>query len=462
MKYIFTKALLEDGWQDTVCMEIGPDGRISQIDAACDPSQRDGAQTVAGFALPGLNNIHSHAFQRAMAGLAEFSSEKQDNFWSWRTLMYSFAARITPEDLYHIARRLYVEMLSHGYCSVAEFHYLHHVVAMENPPLATEMSEAIILAAKDCGIALCLLPVLYMSSGFGGVAPGEQQIRFTHTRDQFAALLDHLYEQLKGHKDQHLGLALHSLRAVPPEDITAAVEHITALDKNAPIHIHSAEQQKEVEDCLAWSGRRPVQWLLDNQDIDPRWCLIHATHMTPDESRAVADSGAVAGLCPTTEANLGDGLFALKDTLDQGGHIAIGSDSQMCTNPFEEIRLLEYGQRLGAQRRTISASEQHPHTGERLYRSCLAGGARASGFNNGALKVGMRADLIILDHTSPMLAGTPDKYLLDRLIFCGSENLVRHVMVGGKWVIEQARHPRQEEINRNFIKTSEKLQHPLN
>jgi len=475
MKYFFTKALLKDGWCDHVMIDVGPDGLIrhvvqnfspeSHTEAHGDGRQHDEVRKMAGFALPGLNNIHSHAFQRAMAGLAEYSQSGEDNFWSWRDLMYRFAARVSPEDLYHIARQLYLEMLCHGTVSVAEFHYLHHVSAAQQPSLepemAAEMSGAILQAAEECGIALCLLPVLYMSSGFGGAPLSEKQRRFGHDSDGFARLLDHLHVQLKDQKDQNLGLALHSLRAVTPQAMDDARAHISALNPRAPIHIHIAEQQKEVADCREWSNKRPVEWLLENQPVDARWCLIHATHINEHECRAMAKSGAVAGLCPTTEANLGDGIFPLKDYLDQGGHIAIGSDSHISTNPVEELRWLDYGQRLIHQRRNMSATADCPHTGERLYRACLNGGARASGFENGVLETGKRADLIILNENMPLLAGTPDQNLLDRFIFAGNENLVSHVMVGGRWVIEQGRHARHEEINLGFMRTAEKLKNSL-
>lgn len=464
-KIKFKKALLKDQWHDNVCLTISNDGLISDIQINDTREATRDIQVMDAYALPGMANVHSHAFQRAMAGLAEYATSATNNlgdsFWTWRDVMYRFAQKISPEDLYHIARQLYLEMVLAGYTTVGEFHYLHHQPGGQPYDNPAEMSIVIAQAAKDAGLNLTHLPVLYMSSGFGGSPLNEHQARFGHTVDHYCRLLDHLHGTFNGNQSQKfgpkLGIAFHSLRAVPPEAINEVITHLDRLDPTAPRHIHIAEQMKEVEDCLNWSGQRPVEWLLDHQDLDERWCLIHATHMTIQESESLAKTGAVAGLCPTTEANLGDGLFSLKQYFDQGGRIAIGSDSQISVSPLEELRLLEYGQRLKYHSRNIGATDGQPHTGTSLYLNTLKGGARATGFDCGVIEVGRRADMIMLDPASPLLIGTPDKYLLDRLIFSGNQSPVKHVMIGGKWVVRDRTHPGAEEITNVFRNTMERL-----
>lgn len=455
-KIKFTKAFLQDQWQDDVTLSINDQGIISALAITGEQSPEIDVELVDGYAMPGLANIHSHAFQRAMAGLAEYTTSGQDSFWTWRDVMYRFAQNLTPEDLYHIARQLYLEMLRAGYTSVAEFHYLHHQrggLAYADP---TEMSQVILRAANDVGINLTLLPVLYMTSGFGGADLNEQQARFAHNVEDYCHLLDGLDKQMTG-TSHMLGAAFHSLRAVPPEAIDAVVQHMNRLNPMAPLHIHIAEQTKEVDDCMAWSGQRPVEWLLNHQALESKWCLIHATHMTEKETADLAKSGAVAGLCPTTEANLGDGIFPLKSYLAQGGHMAIGSDSHISVSPVEELRLLEYGQRLTYQRRNIIATDQQPHTGNRLYGEALKGGACATGVKTGVIEVGRCADIVVLDPASPLLVGTPDQYLLDRYIFSGNQTTVRDVMVAGKWVVRAGHNAKEEEIAESFKRTMENL-----
>jgi formimidoylglutamate deiminase len=294
-----------------------------------------------------------------------------------------------------------------------------------------------------------------MASGFGGQPLKEGQKRFAHSMDDFCALLTKLNIQKDNYK---LGMALHSLRAVTAKTMTAAIRHLESLDQNAPIHIHISEQMKEVDDCTAWSGKRPVEWLFDNAKIDARWCLIHATHLKGNEVDLIANSGATVGICPTTEANLGDGLFPLKDYRAKNGSIAIGSDSHISVSPVEELRLLEYGQRLSHKGRNIAATAQNIHTGDALYHATLSGGAKASGFNHGAIEAGMRADIITLDAASPLLAGTPDECLLDRFIFNGNQNMVRNVMVLGKFCVENYRHFDETKITADYIALVKKLQ----
>jgi len=449
-KIKFKKILIKNQWQDNVTLVIDKKGLIAEIMTSDAADAPDDQQIITSYALPGMPNIHSHAFQRAMAGLTEYATSGKDNFWTWRDAMYRFAQIVTPDDLYHIARQLYLEMAMAGYTSVAEFHYLHHQPGGQPYDNPAEMSLALMRAAADVGLGLTLLPVLYMSSGFGGLPLNAEQARFGHTLDQYCHLLSQLYDGFKDDQNQNLGVAFHSLRAVPTAAFDEVIQHMDSLDAAAPLHIHIAEQRKEVEDCTAWSGQRPVEWLLNHQELSARWCLVHATHLTTSEGRALAKSGAVAGLCPTTEANLGDGLFPLKAYLQQGGSIAIGSDSHISISPIEELRLLEYGQRLMHQSRNIAATTLEPHAGTGLYLNSLAGGSKAAGFNTGEIAVGKRADLITLDPGSARLFGTPDDFLLDRFIFSGNLCLVKDVMMAGHWQVKDGIHPKAAEITSGF------------
>lgn len=442
---IFKSALLATGWASNVRMDIDANGIITELK----PNVKSPDNLQTGYALPGMNNIHSHAFQRAMAGLAEYSTSLNDSFWTWRDIMYRFAEKITAEDLLAIASQLYMEMLKAGYVSVSEFHYLHH-----DDENNINMSRSILKAAEKTGIALCHLPVLYMSAGFDGAALGAQQKRFEHSVDEFAKLLQTLNADIHQRSNQRLGMAFHSLRAVPRDALQDCLKNCS----ESPIHIHIAEQNQEVMDCISHYGKRPVEWLCDNVNVNENWCFIHATHLNDDEVTMIAKSGAVAGLCPTTEANLGDGLFPLRQYLEQGGTIAIGSDSHISVSVSEELRLLEYGQRLQYQKRNIATSDQEIHTGINLYLKCLKGGARASGFNNGSLEVGKRADMIVLDEQSPLIVGTPTANIIDRFIFSGNVTSVKDVYVAGEKHISDYKHSNEQEIEHNFAKTVMRLQ----
>jgi formimidoylglutamate deiminase len=431
-----------DGWQADATLGVTADGRL--LDAT------DGAsEPIGSWVLPGMPNLHSHAFQRAMAGLAERKGRSDDSFWSWRETMYAFAAAIGPDELKAIAAQLYVEMLKSGYTQVCEFHYLHH--QPDGTPYAQPeaMSLALIEAAREAGIALTLLPVLYISGGFDGRALTTRQRRFGHTVDGYLRLL----ETLRKHEndDLRIGIALHSLRAVPE----AAMREVLASDiaKACPIHIHIAEQIGEVQDCLATRGARPVEWLFDHADVDARWCLVHATHLTEAETLQLARSGAVAGLCPTTEANLGDGLFPLPAYQDAGGALGIGSDSHISISPVEELRWLEYGQRLTSGHRNIAARAQGVSVGETLWRAALHGGAQASGLPIGELGNSKRADLIVLDENSPLLAARDARSMLDSFLFAGNTPLVRDVMCGGEWVVRDFRHRDEARIAARYRAT---------
>jgi formimidoylglutamate deiminase len=404
-----------------------------------------------------MPDLHSHAFQRAMAGLAERAGPEGDSFWSWREVMYRFLARLSPDDVEAIAAQLYIELLKHGYTAVAEFHYLHNDPTGGPYENRSELAERIVAAAGATGIGLTLLPVLYQTSQFGGKPPTEGQRRFTMPTDDFMALVEKLLHRHRRDRQVRVGIAPHSLRAVPPEPLRAAIAMLRRHDAEAPIHIHAAEQIKEVEDCIAWSGRRPVEWLLENASPDRRWCLVHCTHMTPEETRALAASGAVVGLCPTTEGNLGDGVFPLPAFLDAGGRFGIGTDSNVATSPVEELRWLEYVQRLVARARNLTEKTVGAATGASLYRRALAGGAAALGRPIGALAPGNRADIVVLDPAHPALLGRVGDALLDSWIFSGNANPVRDVMVGGQWVVRDGAHPHEEQALADYRRAVARL-----
>lgn len=372
--------------------------------------------------------------------------------------MYGLATQITAEDLSAIAAQLYVEMLKAGYTAVAEFHYLHDAPSHDR---VFKMSEALMHAAEQAGIRHTLLPVLYQTSNFGGALAEQHQRRFVLEIDDYLHLLQSIESRLATNPRQNVGIAFHSLRAVPPDALSRVLDERSAFLKTRPVHIHIAEQTAEVDACLAWSGQRPVEWLLDHAPVDVRWCLVHATHMLPEEIRGLAASKAVAGLCPTTEANLGDGVFPLQAYLAAGGKLAVGSDSHVSVSPIEELRWLEYVQRLMSQRRNIAADESQPNVGSRLWNCALVGGEAAIGQRTGAIAPGHRADFLVLDTNSPQLFGTDWQRLLDRVVFSGNVNTIRHVVVGGKQVIVDGRHAHEESIEHNFRRVIRRVQYGL-
>jgi formimidoylglutamate deiminase len=447
---IVPHALLPAGWAEGVRLTADAAGTLVRVEAGAEPDSA--AERIEGVALPGMPNLHSHAFQRALAGLTERQGGgTEDSFWSWRSAMYGFLGRLTPDDVEAIAGQLYVEMLRAGYTSVAEFHYLHRAADGGRYDDPAEMSRRVLAAADASGIALTLLPVVYMTGDFGGAPPGEGQRRFLLDPDGLSDLLERLAPELDG--GRRLGVALHSLRAVPPDAIPDALAALERVSPGGPVHVHVAEQRREVEACLAWSGTRPVEWLLEHAPVDARWCLVHATHVTPSEVRRLAASGAVAGLCPTTEANLGDGIFPLRDYLASEGAIGIGSDSHVSVSPVEELRWLEYGQRLVGGARNVASGFPHPSTGRTLFEAAASGGARAMGIRAGALEVGRRADIVVLDPEHPVLAGRSGDALLDSWLFSGNRPSVRHVAVGGRWVVRDGRHPSQQDVLARYRRT---------
>lgn len=439
-----TAALLAEGWRKNVRLTLA-DGRIAAIETDVAHDAGDERHAVL---LPAMPNLHSHAFQRAMAGLAEVRGPANDSFWSWRTVMYKFALSMTPDHVEAVAAKLYMEMLEAGFGRVGEFHYLHH--DKDGSPYANiaEMAERIGAASAETGIGLTLLPVLYAHSGFGGAAPIEGQRRFINSAESFARLMDGCRKVTGRLSGAEIGVAPHSLRAVTPDELSVAI----ALAGDGPIHIHVAEQVKEVEDCLAWSGARPVQWLLDHAPVDQRWCLIHATHMTDHETRRMAKIGAIAGLCPITEANLGDGTFSAPLFLSEGGRFGIGSDSNILTSVAEELRQLEYSERLALRARNVIASTGGS-TGQALFERALAGGGAALKAPAG-LVAGNYADIISLDtHAVSYLS---EDRLLDHWIFA-SDVAVDSVWTLGRKQVQNGRHLQRDLIDRRFVAAMNEL-----
>ncbi|MEN5016190.1 formimidoylglutamate deiminase [Erwinia sp. Eh17-17] len=449
-RFFAPRALLADGWQHNVLIEVDAQGIISAITANSSPGE---AQRLNGSVLPAMANLHSHAFQRAMAGLAEVAGDPQDSFWTWRDLMYRMVQRLTPQQVGAIATHLYVEMLKGGYTQVAEFHYLHH--QPDGQPYPDDaMLQQLILAAERSGIGQTLLPVLYSYAGFGSQPAQPGQKRFIQDTRHYLAQQQRLTQLIAGKPLHSQGLCFHSLRAVNEQQMREVLEHSPG---DLPVHIHIAEQEKEVNDSLAWCGERPVSWLLDRFDVGPRWCLIHATHLNQQEIARLAASQAVAGLCPTTEANLGDGIFPATEYVVQGGRWGIGSDSHVSLDVVEELRWLEYAQRLRDRRRNRIVTAQQPSVGEVLYQQALAGGAQACGVKTGSLQPGFRADWLVLGGDA-LFASTPDASLLNRWLFAGSRAQIQEVFVAGQQRISAGRHADQAEIDAGLRDALEALQ----
>ncbi|MCU1798830.1 formimidoylglutamate deiminase [Pectobacterium polaris] len=452
--YFAEKALLPQGWANNVKITLSAEGTITSLES--DSLRDESSIQLDGFLVPGMPNLHSHAFQRAMAGLSEVMGNPADSFWTWRDLMYRLVGKITPEQLEIIASYLYIEMLKAGYTSVAEFHYLHHDKNGQPYAQPAELALRISQAANTAGIGLTLLPVLYSYSGFGGQPASSEQRRFINDTDRYLALYDSITSQLANNPMQRTGLCFHSLRAVTPEQMRTVLD---CHPKKQPIHIHIAEQQKEVNDCIAWSGLRPVEWLYQHMPVDEHWCLIHATHITAEETRLIAASGAVAGLCLTTEANLGDGIFPGQEYVSQQGNWGIGSDSHISVSASEDLRWFEYGQRLNKRRRNLLHLPDEPYIGNVLYSGALRGGRMALGQPVGQLAVGERADMLVLDSRDPFLATANDRERLNRWIFACSTNPIKDVMVGGHWVITDKQHEKDDDVRALFIKVMESIIH---
>ncbi|QOZ70905.1 formimidoylglutamate deiminase [Bradyrhizobium arachidis] len=438
----FASALLPSGWANDVQVVITA-GAIAEVTPGVAPAAGDERHAIA---LPGLASLHSHAFQRGMAGLAELRGDSTDTFWTWRETMYRFALAMTPDDVTAVATLLYVEMLEQGFTRVGEFHYLHHDRDGSHYADIGEMAGRIAQAAEASGIALTLLPSFYAHGSFGGAAPHDGQRRFICSVDEFAALMDASRKAIATLPGANIGIAPHSLRAVAPDELAA----IIPLANGGPVHIHAAEQVKEVEDCLAWSGRRPVQWLLEHAPLDQRWCLIHATHMTDAEITAFAKTGAVAGLCPITEASLGDSIFPAREFLAAGGAFGVGTDSNVLVGVADELRQLEYGQRLKHRQRNVLSSGAGRSTGRTLFDQALAGGAQAMAQAMVGLTPGARADIVTLDAAHPSLAGRTHDAVIDGWIFAASGCVIDCVWAGGHKVVERGRHRLRQAARERF------------
>jgi len=443
-------ALLETGWASDVLITL--EGRLIR-DVASGMAPPPSCERLDGAAIAGIGNVHTHAFQRAMAGLVEQRGPQEDDFWTWREVMYRFLGRMTPDDIESVAAWLYVEMLESGFTAVGEFHYLHNAPDGSSYDDVAETGGRIVAAAEASGIGLTLLPCFYAHGGCGGRPPNMGQIRFLSDLDGYAALMESSARHAGRLEGAVLGMAPHSLRAVDPGELRALIDG----HHGGPLHIHAAEQLREVDECVGWSGARPVEWLLDNAPVDERWCLIHCTHMTADESRGLARSGAVAGLCPITEANLGDGIFAAPDFLSRGGSFGVGSDSNVRVSAAEELRTLEYGQRLREMRRNRLGPEGGGSIGRHLFDAACRGGAQALGHKSGQLSAGCVADIVVLDPAHPALVGRTGDAILDAWIFASGDNAVKHAYAGGRRVVTDGRHVRRTEIFGSFERTMKRL-----
>ncbi len=446
---LFKHALLPDGWADSVRVVMNGGKIVSvEVDAVPHPGDTDG-----GCAVPGMANVRSHAFQRGLAGLAERRLRTDDSFWSWREIMYRFLDRMTPDDVEAIAAQAFMEMLQGGFTRVGEFHYLHHAPDGTGYDDPAELSSRIASAADAVGIRLTLLPCFYAHGDFGPEPPLVGQRRFLHGLDAYARLIDRCAGLIRRLDGATLGIAPHSLRAVSPLELDALV----ALADGRPIHIHVAEQVREVEACLGWSGRRPVDWLLDHAPVDDRWCLIHATHMEAGEVSRLAASGATVGLCPITEASLGDGIFPATAWRDAGGRIAIGTDCNVAIGVAEELRQLEYAQRLATKRRNVMASGLGASTGETLFAAAADGGAFVLDAPAAAIRAGSPADIVALDTDAACLAAGGSGTLLDGWLFGGDRSVVRDVWVGGRLVVAEGRHHEASAIRAAYTRCVHRL-----
>jgi len=445
--------LIGSQWQVEKTITFDQAGIILSIDSG----KQEGAVILDGTVIPGMVNCHSHAFQRAFAGYSEYRGASQDSFWSWRDIMYRFVKKLTPEDAHIIASFVYREMLKAGFTSVAEFHYLHHQQNGQEYDDSAEMSHQMIKAAQQTGIAFTHLPVLYSYAGFWEIDPSAMQARFIHTTDNYIKLVETLAKEYSSQQNFKLGIAPHSLRAVSQEQVQNIIPMIKQIDKNAPIHIHIAEQKKEVEDCINHYGKRPVEWLLENFEVDEHFCLVHATHLNSSEIVKLAKTGSVVGICPLTEANLGDGIFPAVEYIKNGGRFAIGSDSHISINVAEELRLLEYSQRLKHNQRALLICETQSSVGQFLYTQAVAGGAQAIAQNVSEIAVGKRADFVVLDNEQPSLFAKNDSKILDAAIFACNELPVKDVFVAGVKVISDKHHSHDSKIISQYKKVMEKL-----
>ena len=460
-RYYLQTAFLSRGWARDVVVTVSDEGFITSIDAA--PANGITAETamerIDGIVVPGMPNAHSHAFQRAMAGNTEYRLSAHDSFWTWRRAMYALANRIEPDDLQILATQLFIEMLKSGYTSVAEFHYLHR--QRSGLPYVDENAlwAAIDNAASVAGIGLTFLPTLYQTSDFGGHPLKSEQMRFESDTEYFLRAVERriVAERRSGPRARRTGVAFHSLRAVPLSTLREVTLRLREIDAHMPLHIHVAEQLLEVQACMRETGRRPIELLLDTGLITSQWCLVHATHATGEELKGLADSGATVCVSISTEANLGDGFFDTARYFKASGRLCVGSDSQASVSPTEELRWLEYQQRLRKKRRGALATKAESHVGTRLWSDAAQHGAQAIGQPTGMIEVGRRADWLVLDAAHPSLVGAAPDTALDHLLFAGADAAIRHVMVAGRWVIKDGRHAAEDEAGPRFARFMERL-----
>lgn len=465
-RFCLQSVLLSQGFARGAIVTVSDEGFITEIDAAPadDRETPSGAERVDGIVVPGMPNAHSHAFQRAMAGNTEYRLSARDSFWTWRRAMYALANRIEPDDLQILATQLFVEMLKSGYTSVAEFHYLHRQAGGAPYPGVNALWEAVGNAASIAGIGLTFLPTLYQTSDFGGRPLKAEQARFASDTDAFLRAVENRIDAERsthglrgGSRTQRTGVAFHSLRAVPLENLRQAALSLGTLDANLPVHIHVAEQLLEVQACVRETGRRPIELLLDTGLLDQHWCLVHATHATGEELEGIAAAAATVCVSISTEANLGDGFFDTARFLTAGGRLCVGSDSQSTVSPTEELRWLEYQQRLRKKRRAVLATAAEPHVGTRLWRDAALHGSQAIGQPAGAIEVGRRADWLVLDAAHPSMVGGAADAALDRLLFAGGDAAIRDVAVAGRWVIKDRRHAVEDELRPRFTDLMQRL-----
>ena len=462
-RYHLQSAFLPQGWVRDVTVSVTEDGFIAAIGAAAEAAAQPpaAAERIAGLVIPGMANAHSHAFQRAMAGNTEYRLSARDSFWTWRSAMYELANRIGPGDLKTLALQLFVEMLKSGYTSVAEFHYLHRRPDGAPYPGANELWDAIAEAAAIAGIGLTFLPTLYQTSDFGGAPLKAEQARFAYDTDEFLVALEARVaaERRTPSALCRTGAAFHSLRAVPLENLRRAALGLRGIDAALPVHIHVAEQRLEVQASVRETGRRPIELLLDTGLLTKHWCLVHATHATAAELAGICNAGAAVCVSISTEANLGDGFFDTARFFKSGGRLCVGSDSQSTVSPAEELRWLEYQQRLRRRRRAVLGGAE-AHVGTRLWRDAALHGAEAIGQPAGALEAGRRADWLVLDPSHPSMAGAAPGAAFDHLLFAGGEAAIRDVMVAGRWVVRDRRHAADGEAAPRFAALMQRLALP--
>ena len=454
-KFHFKKLLQNDGWHDNVLISVDGKGLIQEINYGSKAPKE--AEVIAGIAVPGFQNAHSHAFQYAMAGLAERheNAAANDDFWSWRETMYQIALTMSPDDLEHVAAQLYAEMVRHGYTHVAEFHYLHHDQNGEPYQNLAEHGERLIGAAKTAGINITLVPMFYQKGGFGQ-APQERQRRFiSKDVDAYFKLLEASKAGCQAYEGASIAWGIHSLRAVDPDLVKQAV-NLAARD--LPFHIHIAEQKKEVEDALAYLRARPVQWLLENVEVNERFHLVHATHLDDEEVKGIAQKGAYVVLCPSTEGNLGDGIFRLKEYQPLGGKWSIGTDSHIGLNPLEELRILDYGQRLISHQRNTFTTKDESDSGKYGFNQALLAGRKAMG--NHVIEYFSKNEplnAVVYRNEHPLIQTTSSDNLMSSIVYTGDASLALGTIVNGSWVVKEQQHINREAVTSKFIHTIKKL-----